>query len=57
MKNAVFWDIRTQFIPHRRHIFRQAITGLVPTDYRRALLSPLLHATGNNLGNLLNSLV
>jgi hypothetical protein len=20
MKNAVFWDIRTQFIPHRKHI-------------------------------------
>jgi hypothetical protein len=20
MKNAVFWDIETQFIPHRRHI-------------------------------------
>jgi hypothetical protein len=20
MKNAVYWDIRTQFIPHRRHI-------------------------------------
>jgi hypothetical protein len=20
MKNAVFWDIKTQFIPHRRHI-------------------------------------
>jgi hypothetical protein len=20
MKNAVFWDIRTQFVPHRRHI-------------------------------------
>jgi hypothetical protein len=19
MKNAVFWDIRTQFVPHRRH--------------------------------------
>jgi hypothetical protein len=20
MKDAVFWDIRTQFVPHRRHI-------------------------------------
>jgi hypothetical protein len=20
MKNAVFWDIETQFIPHRKHI-------------------------------------
>jgi hypothetical protein len=20
MKNAVFWDIKTQFLPHRRHI-------------------------------------
>jgi hypothetical protein len=20
MKNAVFWDIKTQFVPHRRHI-------------------------------------
>jgi hypothetical protein len=20
MKNAVFWDIRIQFVPHRRHI-------------------------------------
>jgi hypothetical protein len=20
MKNAVFWDVKTQFIPHRRHI-------------------------------------
>jgi hypothetical protein len=20
MKNAVFWDIQTQFVPHRRHI-------------------------------------
>jgi hypothetical protein len=20
MKNGVFWDIKTQFIPHRRHI-------------------------------------
>jgi hypothetical protein len=20
MKNAVFWDIGTQFVPHRRHI-------------------------------------
>jgi hypothetical protein len=20
MKNAVFWDIETQFVPHRRHI-------------------------------------
>jgi hypothetical protein len=20
MKNVVFWDIRTQFLPHRRHI-------------------------------------
>jgi hypothetical protein len=20
MKNAVFWDIRPQFVPHRRHI-------------------------------------
>jgi hypothetical protein len=20
MKNAVFWDIKTQFIPHRKHI-------------------------------------
>jgi hypothetical protein len=20
MKNVVFWDIKTQFIPHRRHI-------------------------------------
>jgi hypothetical protein len=20
MKNAVLWDIRTQFVPHRRHI-------------------------------------
>jgi hypothetical protein len=20
MKNVVFWDIRTQFVPHRRHI-------------------------------------
>jgi hypothetical protein len=20
MKNAIFWDIKTQFIPHRRHI-------------------------------------
>jgi hypothetical protein len=19
MKNAVFWDIKTQFVPHRRH--------------------------------------
>jgi hypothetical protein len=23
MKNAVLWDIRTQFIPHRRHITSQ----------------------------------
>jgi hypothetical protein len=22
VKNAVFWDIKTQFIPHRRHILR-----------------------------------
>jgi hypothetical protein len=20
MKNAVFWDIKTQFVPHRKHI-------------------------------------
>jgi hypothetical protein len=20
MKNAVFWDIKTQFVPHKRHI-------------------------------------
>jgi hypothetical protein len=20
MKNAIFWDIKTQFVPHRRHI-------------------------------------
>jgi hypothetical protein len=20
MKNGVFWDIKTQFVPHRRHI-------------------------------------
>jgi hypothetical protein len=20
MKNVVFWDIKTQFVPHRRHI-------------------------------------
>jgi hypothetical protein len=20
MKNAVFWDIKTHFVPHRRHI-------------------------------------
>jgi hypothetical protein len=20
MKNAVFWDIKTQFVPHRRHV-------------------------------------
>jgi hypothetical protein len=20
MKNAVFWDVKTQFVPHRRHI-------------------------------------
>jgi hypothetical protein len=20
MKNAVFWDMKTQFVPHRRHI-------------------------------------
>jgi hypothetical protein len=28
MKNAVFWDIKTQFLPHRRHI-----TGLHGSDY------------------------
>jgi hypothetical protein len=20
MKNAVFWDIKTRFVPHRRHV-------------------------------------
>jgi hypothetical protein len=20
MKNAIFWDIKTQFLPHRRHV-------------------------------------
>jgi hypothetical protein len=24
MKNAVFWDIKTQFVPHRRHIYVSA---------------------------------
>jgi hypothetical protein len=30
MKNAVFWDIKTQFVPHRRHITPplQSPTGL-----------------------------
>jgi hypothetical protein len=23
MKNAVFWDIKTQFVPHRKHIKSQ----------------------------------
>jgi hypothetical protein len=23
MKNVVFWDIKTQFVPHRRHITSQ----------------------------------
>jgi hypothetical protein len=23
MKNDVFWDIKTQFVPHRRHIISQ----------------------------------
>jgi hypothetical protein len=30
MKNAVFWDIETQFVPHRRHI-TSPLQG--PADY------------------------
>jgi hypothetical protein len=30
MENAVFWDIRTQFIPHRRHyISATDLSGLM----------------------------
>jgi hypothetical protein len=27
MKNADFWDIKTQFIPHRKHITSQLQSG------------------------------
>jgi hypothetical protein len=47
MKNAVFWDIKTQFVPHRRHYFSATessqlmlctIWGFHGTDYKECCL-------------------
>jgi hypothetical protein len=30
MKNAVFWDVKTQFVPHRKHAYGppRPVTGI-----------------------------
>jgi hypothetical protein len=47
MKNAVVWDIKTQFIPHRKHIFSATepsklrickISGFHGSDYEECSL-------------------
>jgi hypothetical protein len=55
MKNAVFWDIRTQLVPHRRHItavtMKNAVFGmlrrvsLVRTDVSEECSASIIRVT------------
>jgi hypothetical protein len=29
MKNAVFWDAKPQFVPHRRHVSEERISSII----------------------------
>jgi hypothetical protein len=53
MKEAVFWHIKTQFVPHRKHVTSPLhVLSLHGGDYKNAFFwdkIPSLYFTGNAL--------